>query len=227
MSSADHELAVEAIQTSGNPLKFIVQSLQHWVSSLGVQVRLIWGDNTLLLQPNKERQTSQDVVAYGSLHQSSDRVPSKLIIPDIFCGQQSKTSNKLSVNGISTSSSNRWEQLVCKMLKSTSNCIMNFEYPIDSINLTLLARILIFLALRNTINVVMSAIFHIFNNSEVSLFCSRSESSLNIEPEFNERRHSESVVKSRNHLGQYLQVDVANLNRKRVNRSVPLLWMSL
>ena len=32
LTSADHEVAVEAIQTSGNPIKFIVQSLQHWVS---------------------------------------------------------------------------------------------------------------------------------------------------------------------------------------------------
>ena len=31
MSSADHELAVKAIQTSGNPLKFIVQSLEQTV----------------------------------------------------------------------------------------------------------------------------------------------------------------------------------------------------
>ena len=32
LSSADHELAVQAIQRSGNPIRFIVQSLQHMVS---------------------------------------------------------------------------------------------------------------------------------------------------------------------------------------------------
>ena len=32
LTSADHEVAVEAIQTSDNPIRFIVQSLQHWVS---------------------------------------------------------------------------------------------------------------------------------------------------------------------------------------------------
>ena len=32
LTSADHEVAVEAIQTSGNPIRFIVQSLQHLVS---------------------------------------------------------------------------------------------------------------------------------------------------------------------------------------------------
>ena len=32
LSSADHELAVQAIQRSGNPIRFVVQSLQHMVS---------------------------------------------------------------------------------------------------------------------------------------------------------------------------------------------------
>ena len=61
----------------------------------------------------------------------------------------------------------------------------------------------------------MSAIFPILPKSQVSSLksqvstlsfrpdCPAIQSSLNMEPEFNERRHSESVVKSRNHLGKW------------------------
>ena len=67
----------------------------------------------MIFQPNKERNDSPDLAGAETPSLQSDpgsaRVPSKLIIPDIFCGQ-SKTSNKVCVNGLSTSSSNRWLQ---------------------------------------------------------------------------------------------------------------------
>ena len=111
LTSADHEVAVEAIQTSSNPIQFVVQSLQHWVSEISLSKQIL--NDTWLLQPNKERKASEDLPGPETLPPQSDpgtaRVPSKLIIPDIFCGQ-SKTSNKVCVNGMSTSSSNRWLQ---------------------------------------------------------------------------------------------------------------------
>jgi len=154
LRSSDHELAVKAIQGAGNPIRFIVQSLQHWT---GRDVKN--NQDKKLSQPNK--MMSMDA---GSLVKS----PSKLIIPDIFCVSP-RPVNGPTVNGLSTSSSIRSDSSQSSAQNHTN----------------------------------MSSI---------------------LEPEFNERRHSESVVKSR-----LSQQGLAQIGRPKsethstVNPAIPLI----
>ena len=228
LTSADHEVAVEAIQTSSNPIQFVVQSLQHWVSEISLSKQIL--NDTWFLQPNKERKATEDLPGPETLPPQSDpgtaRVPSKLIIPDIFCGQ-SKTSNKVCVNGMSTSSSNRWLQAVLMrksfelklvpqiMLTEPQKLLINiaFHYEVDPYWLYKREKVglpgsLLFFGIEKYYKCRNVCYFSYFDKSLKSTLSFRSESpamqsSLNMEPEFNERRHSESVVKSRNHLGKF------------------------
>ena len=111
-----------------------------------------WLNNNGFFQPPKEADNAaSDSVTVNASKDLENRVPSKLIIPDIFCGSTKTNGNgHLPQNG---SSRGLWSS-------SSSSSLDDLLY---------------------------------FRSRS-----SRGDSSLHVEPHFHERRHSESVVKSRN-----------------------------